>query len=1498
MDKSKEVSTFAIFSQLDDSTQVLATTCGNDVKIWDVLSGQLLYLLHGHLQTVSALSSCHYETEEEEKTNHNECKVYFVTGSDDGEARLWRPSLEKTSNAAIDIASISIFPKLHSGGISAITLHPNVHRDHEHVAVLASKDKTASVWQIKDNNNDGSVEISFMVHLKASHTDLINSVAAYRDDQCADHELVVITASTDKSLRYWKISTDRKYNAEDTETPILVKSNAHVKAITCIASYTLTTKEATIDFEKQEDNSFQRRETVRENYYANVLVSGSLDKSVAVRSLQKPDNLIITMKGHDDKVNGVRVVDSRMKGSPPMIVSCSDDCSVIIWNLLDGKILRRMRYSHKLTSITVFNTPEGFMIACTATNGRVAIWNYVHIERIRRFETAAVTAIDICYPRSGTNEKTLMVVGTIDSTCHVLDYFGNKQAESRRYLKGHTNRINAALVYSPPDPAEVPLVVTCSNDGTVRVFNLWTGRMKKVWRVDPVLTYGLAIYNPQLCGWAAEESAVGSVGSSAGVCYLDMNQPWIVAGGLHGMLTVLDLIDAAKAPDFLEDVVIVESTDYAVNIQAHKKFNIVRTIAIHHDRVYKNQSKVISGGYDHLTIIWDLCTMTQLRKLEGHIDKVFAVAVYDPFVCYDDAASLPENNQQQLIVTGSYDKTTIVWEMNSGAQRHTLLGHGESVTDMVIYSVKESPLLATGSIDKIIIVWNLLTGERLQTLVGHTDRICFLTLYMPPVPSFCDFPTIVSGGDDRAVIIWEDAFHSQVNSFSRDNVNRAFHYDLEEEDWPLLTRLLGEGPNVLLENPQLFYFAIEHDRPDFILKFRSVLRESLPFLDKHRVQIIQEDLDNTVSHEEPKEMDILSYAIAFEDLVSVRAILLSWTEIMNKDISNTLGQSLYYPGYFFPVEALEPLAKVYPLEYMHFLCAIKLVRNHSSVMSDCFSALGNASNQPKKQKDMHTVAKTFVLSEWDRYEIYGTNMRNDGFTNTWSSYLQDRRSISRWGRILELFFIPYRNSPQPVTSLMLPLRRTSNIHKSLATYVKVSAQLNRWDIFRSDVGDYTLKYCWTHGGKEAHFRALIHYSVVFVLFMISVYSYHEINEESTVDARLSSCYFALLTILGFFTLILTEFIQYLVRFSDIIHVKNTTTKAKKKKMHGKTTDKNAPLKVERSTSMKRRASKTAAAAVSDKSLQQARVLYKTSSHHGGSTQQSLQQQEKKKEGVKSIVAAGKSTLFSLNLNLDRDEELQANFSTENLIFYFTHDLWNVLDCSICIFGILGMLLRLVYNFQDTPTGRCFLAMTSILMWFKWLYFLRPYPWSGPLVVMIVTIAYSIRSFMFVLFLVLAGFAQAFWLLSTVDASLPFGQVTSAFYNAFLFMLGQDVEVTFDESVSSRFATFVLSMFLITMGILMLNLLIALMGDTFADVRSQGVAFFRNEQAQIILEEQAWAKAKELPAYLHVLKYSTDVVLLNGGHGGDDQLTVEENNQLIPLVRGSVNLVKSFTPYNE
>jgi hypothetical protein len=149
--------------------------------------------------------------------------------------------------------------------------------------------------------------------------------------------------------------------------------------------------------------------------------------------------------------------------------------------------------------------------------------------------------------------------------------------------------------------------------------------------------------------------------------------------------------------------------------------------------------------------------------------------------------------------------------------------------------------------------------------------------------------------------------------------------------------------------------------------------------------------------------------------------------------------------------------------------------------------------------------------------------------------------------------------------------------------------------------------------------------------------------------------------------------------------------------------------------------------------------------------------------------------------------------------------------------------------------------------------------------MIIQITYkltSIRVFLFVLFCVLAGFTQAFWILSNVDRTLLWGTVNSGFLTSFMYMLGQNVDAaSVHGTVAPILGTVLLVLFMLIMMLMMLNLLIALMGDAFAEVRSKGYGIWRKEQASIILEESFFftKETSKIPPYLHVLKYTSEVI---------------------------------------
>ena len=122
--------------------------------------------------------------------------------------------------------------------------------------------------------------------------------------------------------------------------------------------------------------------------------------------------------------------------------------------------------------------------------------------------------------------------------------------------------------------------------------------------------------------------------------------------------------------------------------------------------------------------------------------------------------------------------------------------------------------------------------------------------------------------------------------------------------------------------------------------------------------------------------------------------------------------------------------------------------------------------------------------------------------------------------------------------------------------------------------------------------------------------------------------------------------------------------------------------------------------------------------------------------------------------------------------------------------------------------------------------------------------------------------MAFWIISYPNTSLTFGTIEMAFYNTYLYMLGQNIEADFaGDTASPRLGVLLLVMFMFFMMILMLNLLIALMGNSYSKVQEKGLAEWRLGQASMILEQsylmtQRTKRSHESYNSIHVLKYTT------------------------------------------
>jgi WD40 repeat protein len=146
-----------------------------------------------------------------------------------------------------------------------------------------------------------------------------------------------------------------------------------------------------------------------------------------------------------------------------------------------------------------------------------------------------------------------------------------------------------------------------------------------------------------------------------------------------------------------------------------------------------NGKTVLSAGFD--LILWDAATGEMIRKLDnkddanGHSNFIWDV-VYSP----DGTRAL----------TGSWDATLILWDLETGEIIHQLLGHSDIVRAVAIHP--DGRLAVSGSRDGTLIMWDLETGEAIRRIHAHNE--------VNSVEFSPDGQTILSGGFDLMVVVW------------------------------------------------------------------------------------------------------------------------------------------------------------------------------------------------------------------------------------------------------------------------------------------------------------------------------------------------------------------------------------------------------------------------------------------------------------------------------------------------------------------------------------------------------------------------------------------------------------------------------------------------------------------------------------------------------------------------------------------------------------------------
>jgi WD40 repeat protein len=141
--------------------------------------------------------------------------------------------------------------------------------------------------------------------------------------------------------------------------------------------------------------------------------------------------------------------------------------------------------------------------------------------------------------------------------------------------------------------------------------------------------------------------------------------------------------------------------------------------------------RIGTGSWDKMTKVWEVQTGCELLTLKGHSGAVFSVAF---------------SQDGNHILTGSLDKTAKIWDAATGQELLTLNRHSRP-----IYSVAFAPdgkRVITGSEDRTAKIWDAQTGRELLTLRGHGDAL--RTVMFSP-----NGKRIVTGSDDTTARVWD-----------------------------------------------------------------------------------------------------------------------------------------------------------------------------------------------------------------------------------------------------------------------------------------------------------------------------------------------------------------------------------------------------------------------------------------------------------------------------------------------------------------------------------------------------------------------------------------------------------------------------------------------------------------------------------------------------------------------------------------------------------------------
>ncbi|XP_061602012.1 polycystin-2-like [Cololabis saira] len=189
---------------------------------------------------------------------------------------------------------------------------------------------------------------------------------------------------------------------------------------------------------------------------------------------------------------------------------------------------------------------------------------------------------------------------------------------------------------------------------------------------------------------------------------------------------------------------------------------------------------------------------------------------------------------------------------------------------------------------------------------------------------------------------------------------------------------------------------------------------------------------------------------------------------------------------------------------------------------------------------------------------------------------------------------------------------------------------------------------------------------------------------------------------------------------------------------------------------------------------------------------------------------------------------------------YSLDLWNVCDWLVYCLLITSFIVHLAdvfhpVDFLHVLSLRLF-SITVIFLWLRLMKHVRAFRLMGPFIVMLGNIVGDVMRFLFLYLVIFIPYACSFWIIFGGSASVPSMQsVSGLLFSLYRITLVDEYEFAAMATVDAVMAPLLCGSFLAASSILCVNLLVALLTETFQRVYDNSQANAVMQQAAVILQ---------------------------------------------------------------